>query len=94
MSITLEEALTHVRQDAGIEDEAVQRMIDAATAAAWDYLGVDLSENIPAPVRAVILLQVGDLFANREAVGQGSLGQYFTNPTYERLLNPYRAMSM
>jgi hypothetical protein len=94
MAVTLDEALTHIRQDAGIEDAAVQAMIDAATVAAWDYLGVDLSDDIPAPVRAAILLQVGDLYENREAGGQGTHLQYFVNPTYERLLNPYRAMSV
>ena len=94
MSITLQEALDHIRQDAGLEDASVQAMIDAAAAAAWDYLGVDLSDNMPAPVRAAILLQVGDLYENREAGTVGSHMQYFANPTYERLLNPYRAMAV
>lgn len=94
MSITLEEALEHIRQDAGVEDASIQAMIDAATAAAWDYLGVDLSDAMPAPVRAAILLQVGDLYENREAGTVGSRMQYYVNPTYERLLNPYRAMGV
>ncbi len=94
MAVTLAEALDHVRQDAGIEDDAVQAMIDAATAAAWDYLGVDLGADMPAPVHAAILLQVGDLYAFREVGGMGTAGQYFVNPTYERLLNPYRAMGV
>lgn len=94
MAIELEEALLHLRADQGAEDDAVQAMIDAATAAAWDYLGVDLSENMPAPVRAAILLQVGDLYENREAGGQGKGDAYYQNPTYERLLNPYRALAM
>ncbi|WP_429498061.1 head-tail connector protein [Robbsia andropogonis] len=66
-------------------------MIDAATAAAWDYLGVDLSDAMPAPVHAAILLQVGDLYGNREAGGDQ---QYFVNPTYARLLDPYRTMEI
>lgn len=49
---------------------------------------------MPAPVHAAILLQVGDLYENREAGGQGTASQYFQNPTYERLLNPYRAMTL
>lgn len=94
MAVTLEEALEYIRQDLGAEDGAIQGMIDAATAAAWDYLGVDLSANMPAPVRSAILLQIGDLYANREAGSQGSAAQYCGNPTYDRLLNPYRLMSV
>lgn len=94
MAVTLQEALDHVRQDLGAEDASIQAMIDAATAAAWDYLGVDLSDDMPAPVHAAILLQVGDLYENREAGGQGTALQYFVNPTYERLLNPYRELGL
>ena len=94
MPVTLEEALTHIRQDPGVDDEAVQAMIDAATAAAWDYLGVDLGDDMPWPVHAAILLQVGELYGNREAGFQGRDGQHVVNPTYERLLNPYRAMEV
>lgn len=94
MTITLDEAKLHLRVDSTEEDTYISGLIDAATAAAADYLGVDLSTDLPTPVRAAILLQVGDLYANREAQGQGTASQYFQNPTYERLLNPYRALSV
>ncbi|WP_244258804.1 head-tail connector protein [Cupriavidus gilardii] len=45
-------------------------------------------------MKAAILLQVGDLYENREAGGQGAAAQYFRNPTYERVLNPYRVMTV
>jgi uncharacterized phiE125 gp8 family phage protein len=42
---------------------------------------------VPAPLRAAILLMVGDLFANREAASAANVTD---NPACMRLLNPYR----
>ena len=43
---------------------------------------------LPAPLRAAILLLVGDMYANRES---GIVGVSHTdNPTYDRLIWPYR----
>jgi isocitrate/isopropylmalate dehydrogenase len=92
--ITLEEAKRHLRVFHDGDDVEIQAMIEAATAAAADYLGAAIANPAPAPVRAAILLQVGDLYENREAGGQGAVAQYFSNPTYERLLNPYRVMAV
>lgn len=47
-----------------------------------------LAATMPAPVKAAILLQVGDLYENRERQGGDQ------NRTYERLLNPYRVTAM
>ncbi|MNX81277.1 Phage gp6-like head-tail connector protein [compost metagenome] len=93
--VTLDQAKLHLRADAvGDEDAAIQDMIDAATNAAADYLGLTADELIavmPAPVKAAILLQVGDLYLNRE---RQSNEAFYQNRTYERLLNPYRVMSL
>ena len=92
--ITLEKAKLHLRVDHDDENLAIQAMIDASTAAAANYLNmpvVDLLADLPAPVEAAILLQVGDLYANREAQGNT---EYFSNKTYHLLLNPYRVMAV
>jgi hypothetical protein len=92
--VTLEQAKLHVRVDMPDEDAAIQGMIDAATDAAADYLGLttgELTAAMPAPVHAAILLQVGDLYLNRE---RQSNEAYYQNRTYERLLNPYRVMAI
>ncbi|ACA90465.1 head-tail connector protein [Burkholderia orbicola] len=91
--VTLNEAKLHLRIVRDDEDEMIQTYILAATAAVSDYLNLSqLPDPIPAPVRAAVLLQVGDLYENREAQGQGAISQFFPNPTFERLLNPYREM--
>lgn len=45
--------------------------------------------DVPAPLKAAVLLLVGDLYANREAKQEADLGD---NPTVGRLLWPYRVM--
>jgi uncharacterized phiE125 gp8 family phage protein len=44
---------------------------------------------LPAPLKAAVLLLVGDLYANREAKEDAAL---VNNPTVDRLLFPYRMM--
>lgn len=88
--ITLSEAKLHLRVDHDSEDVAITAMIEASTAAAVDYLGVEL-DPMPAPVKAAILLQVADLYENRE---RQSDRPFHGNPTYFMLLNPYREMAM
>ena len=91
--ITLNETKLHLRVDSDGEDTAIQAMIDTATAACADFLNMevdDLDTAAPAPVKSAALLLVGDLYLNRESQG----GQaYHLNPTFERLLNPYRVHS-
>lgn len=91
--VTLEQAKRHLRVDMPHEDAASHGMIDAATNAA-DYLCLttdELTAAMPAPVKAAILLQVGDLYENRERQGNEA---YYQNRTYERLLNRYRVMTL
>jgi len=91
--ITLDQAKAHLRITHNDEDAAIQAMIDAAEAAALDYLNLDAfdSNGTPSPVQAAILLQVGDLYENRERQADRQL---YASLTYERLLNPYRAMAV
>lgn len=89
---TLTEAKAYLRVDTIDEDDTIQSMMDAAQAAACDYLGLDaLPDPLPAPIEAAILLAVGDLYENREAQADVQL---FDNRTYTRLLAPYRVMGV
>ncbi|WP_276808959.1 head-tail connector protein [Castellaniella defragrans] len=89
---TLQQAKDHLRVDDDSEDALILSMIDAATAAALDYLNLEaMPDPVPAPIDAAILLQVGDLYENRERQGDR---EYFPNETYERLLAPYRVMGV
>ena len=89
--LTLYEAQAHLRIDHNDEDELLQAYIDAAEQSVADYLGIELPAAMPAPVRAAILLRVADLYENREAVTDRSL---YDNPTFARLLAPYRSLSV
>ena len=91
--LTLTETKLHLRVDHDDEDVLIQALMTTATAACADYLNMeaaDLVVAVPAPVKSAALLLVGDLYLNRESQG----GQaYHHNPTFERLLNPYRVHS-
>lgn len=89
--LTLYEAKAHLRIDHNDEDELLQAYIDAAEQSVADYLGIELPAAMPAPVRAAILLRVADLYENREAQTDRPL---HGNKTFERLLQPYRVMSL
>ena len=89
--LTLYEAKAHLRIDHNDEDELLQAYMDAAEQSVADYLGIELPAAMPAPVRAAILLRVADLYENREAVTDRSL---YDNPTFARLLAPYRSLSV
>ena len=87
--LTLSEVKLHCRIDHNEEDALLGAMIDAATASVGDYINspTPLTATAPAPVKAACLLLVGDLYSNREALVERPLSK---NPTFERLLNPYR----
>lgn len=92
--ITTEQAKLHLRVTHSAEDTLIQALLDASTIAAADYLNLpvaDILEDMPAPVQAAVLLQVADLYENRE---RQSERPYHGNPTYFLLLNPYRVMDM
>ena len=93
--INLAEAKLHLRVDHSEEDALIQSMIDAATQSVANHLDMHVDDmedyiDMPAPVAAAILLRVGDLYENREAVQDRSL---YDNPTFARLLAPYRSLS-
>ncbi|MBH1979408.1 MAG: phage gp6-like head-tail connector protein [Comamonadaceae bacterium] len=88
MTIDLFIAKDHLRVDNAAEDELIQNMIDAAEAAALNYLNL---ETLPeaAPVQAAVLMLIGALYANREAQSERPLVE---NRLFTQLLNPYRLM--
>ncbi|TFZ59323.1 hypothetical protein E4V01_07685 [Methylorubrum sp. Q1] len=62
--------------------------------AAWRITfaaGYGTGDDVPAPIRAAILLMVADLYDNRDGKTQANL---VDNPTVERLLNPFRAIGV
>lgn len=59
--------------------------VDAVTVTAT--YGYGAADHVPAPIKAAILMMVGDLFQNREAALSNKL---IVNPTVARLLAPYR----
>ena len=88
--LTLPETKLHLRVDHSDEDALIEALMTTATAACADYLNMaaaDLVVAVPAPVKSAALLLVGDLYSSREAVGDR---QFYKNPTFENLLNPYR----
>ena len=86
--LTLDEAKLHCRIDHNDEDALLGALIATATAAVADYMNVtSVDSTAAAPVKSAALLLVGDLYANREAQGDR---QFYKNPTFENLLNPYR----
>ncbi|MGA0584326.1 MAG: head-tail connector protein [Castellaniella sp.] len=92
MNLTDVKLHLRVDDDDNAEDSLIQSMLDAATAAALDYLNLaNMPDPAPAPIEAAILLAVGDLYANRE---RQSDAQLYANLTYERLLAPYRVMEI
>ena len=89
--LTLEETKLHLRVDSDDEDVLIEALMATATAACADFLNMpaaDLVVAVPAPVKSAALLLVGNLYENRESMGDRP---YSKNPTFEALLNPYRA---
>ena len=46
---------------------------------------------VPAPLKQAVLLNVGDMYENRQI---GTEKQLFTNDAYDRLTNPYRILGL
>ncbi|WP_341669082.1 head-tail connector protein [Alcaligenes sp. SDU_A2] len=92
MALTLERVKSHLRVDDDYEDADILTMVEAAKDAALDYLNRDgFDGDMPPAVEAAILLQVGDLYTNRERQANGP---FHANRTYERLLAPYRVLAV
>jgi len=88
---TVEEAKTHLRVDHDVEDEYIDSLIAAAEDHVSKYLGDDLPDPMPNPVKAAVLLLVADLYEHRERQADRIFRE---NKTYDLLLNPYRSMGV
>ena len=86
--LTLDEAKLHCRIDHNDEDALLGALIATATTAVADYMNVtSVDSTAAAPVKSAALLLVGTLYEQRESQGDR---QFYKNPTFENLLNPYR----
>ncbi len=101
--VTLATAKLHLRVDHADEDALIQLFIDAAEQSTADYLergvypdAATLADPAPdlngivinAAIMAAILLQIGNLYANREAVTTGGTAELPLG--VKHLLQPYR----
>lgn len=87
-AVTLQEAKDHLRILDDAEDNHLTSLLEAAEGFVASYLEDDLPEPMPAPVRAAVLLLMGDLYENRERQSDRALQE---NATFHLLLNPYRS---
>ncbi|MCE0943053.1 head-tail connector protein [Pseudomonas asiatica] len=90
-TVTLEEAKMHLRVDHDEEDGHILGLIAAAETHVSNFLGDGLPDPMPAPVKAAVLLLVGDLYENRERQGDRTLTE---GTAYSMLLAPYRSMAV
>ena len=91
--LTLDETKLHLRIDHSDEDTLIQSLIDTAAAACADYLNLppeQLTATTPGPIKSAAQLLIGTLYEQRESQGERP---YNSNPTFDRLLAPYRAYS-
>lgn len=91
MTVTLQEAKDHLRVLEDDEDALITSLIAAAEGHVAIYLGDDLPDPMPAPIKSAVLLLVADLFEHRERQVITGVGGFQENPTFHLLLNPYRA---
>ena len=86
--LTLADVKLHCRIDTNDEDSLLGALIATATTAVADYLNVtSVDDTAAAPVKSAALLLVGSLYEQRESQGER---QFYKNPAFEALLNPYR----
>lgn len=90
-TVTLEEAKLHMRVDHDEEDSYILGLIAAAETHVGNFLGDGLPDPMPAPIKAAVLLLVGDLYENRERQGDRTLTE---GTAYSMLLAPYRSMAV
>lgn len=90
-TVTLDEAKLHMRVDHDAEDDHISGLILAAETHVSMYLGDALPDPMPAPIKAAVLLLVGDLYENRERQADRTLTE---GTAYTLLLAPYRSMSV
>lgn len=90
-TVTLDEVKLHMRVDHNAEDDYIKGLILAAETHVGAFLGDALPDPMPAPVRAAVLLLIGDLYENRERQADRTLSE---NTAYSLLLSPYRSMAV
>ena len=90
-TVTLEEAKLHMRVDHDEEDGYIMGLVAAAETHVSNFLGDGLPEPMPAPIKAAVLLLVGDLYEHRERQGDRTLTE---GTAYSMLLAPYRSMAV
>ena len=99
--VTLAQAKLHLKVDDTEEDTLIQIYLDAAERSIANYLNRELYETdagsdltglvIDSAVQGAILLQVGHLYANREAVSQQPGNYMLELPLgLKWLVDPYR----
>jgi uncharacterized phage protein (predicted DNA packaging) len=89
--ITIAEVKQHLRVLHDLEDSLIQLYLDAAAGHVSRYLGDDLPDPMPEPIKAAVMLLTADLYVNRERQSDEPLYQ---NKTYGLLLAPYRTMAV
>lgn len=90
-TVTLEEAKLHMRVDGDDEDTYITGLVMAAETHVSNFLGDDLPDPMPAPIKAAVLLLVADLYENRERQGDRTLTE---GTAYAMLLAPYRTLEV
>jgi uncharacterized phage protein (predicted DNA packaging) len=90
MYIDLAEVKDHIRVDGEAEDALIGTYAAAAMEYVRAFTNRDWPDEIPASVKAAILLLVGDLYENRLAQSEAKLTE---NRTVDRLLWPHRVFT-
>lgn len=90
-TVTLEEAKLHMRVDHDEEDGYIMGLVAAAETHVANFLGDRLPDPMPTPIKAAVLLLVGDLYEHRERQGDRTLTE---GTAYSMLLAPYRSMAV
>lgn len=85
---SLSTAKAHLRVTASDEDSLIGLYVDAAEEHAEKWCDREFGTPLPASVTGAVLLLVGDLYENREAMLPQTM---VDNPTVNRLLQPFRS---
>ena len=87
--LTIDEARLHLHVDGPDEDTLIGLYADAAVQSCLNWCDLKLVPQGAEPsFKAAALLNLGDLYANRESVVAGQT--FGVNPTAQMLLQPYR----
>jgi len=83
----------HLRVDTTADDDLIERLMAAATAAVASHLdnpAITLDATAPAPLKSAALMLVADLYENRTSQVERPL---HSNATFTALLQPYRVFA-